>query len=72
VAHGSEHRAHKGAHHRPAPDIAKEVEMVGGAVNAYTSREVTAYYMKVLKEDIGLSLDIISDILQNSAFDPKE
>jgi predicted Zn-dependent peptidase len=46
--------------------------MVGGAVNAYTSREVTAYYMKVLKEDIGLSIDIISDILQNSAFDSKE
>jgi predicted Zn-dependent peptidase len=46
--------------------------MVGGAVNAYTSREVTAYYMKVLKEDIGLSIDIISDILQNSIFDAKE
>ena len=41
---------------RSALDIAKEVEMVGGAVNAYTSREVTAYYMKVLKEDIGLSI----------------
>jgi len=64
--------AFKGTKTRSALDIAKEVEMVGGAVNAYTSREVTAYYMKVLKEDIGLSIDIISDILQNSAFDPKE
>ena len=41
------------------------------AVNAYTSREVTAYYMKVLKDDIGLSIDIISDILQ-FCFDSKE
>ncbi len=72
VAHLLEHMAFKGTKSRSALDIAKEVEMVGGAVNAYTSREVTAYYMKVLKEDIDLSIDIISDILQNSAFDPKE
>ena len=72
VAHLLEHMAFKGTKTRSALDIAKEVEMVGGAVNAYTSREVTAYYMKVLKEDIALSIDIISDILQNSAFDSKE
>ena len=72
VAHLLEHMAFKGTATRTALDIAKEVEMVGGAVNAYTSREVTAYYMKVLKEDIGLSIDIISDILQNSTFDAKE
>ena len=72
VAHLLEHMAFKGTTNRTALDIAKEVEMVGGAVNAYTSREVTAYYMKVLKEDIGLSIDIISDILQNSTFDAKE
>ena len=72
VAHLLEHMAFKGTKTRSALDIAKEVEMVGGAVNAYTSREITAYYMKVLKEDIGLSIDIISDILQNSTFDSKE
>ena len=72
VAHLLEHMAFKGTTNRTGLDIAKEVEMVGGAVNAYTSREVTAYYMKVLKEDIGLSIDIISDILQNSTFDAKE
>ena len=72
VAHLLEHMAFKGTVNRTALDIAKEVEMVGGAVNAYTSREVTAYYMKVLKEDLGLSIDIISDILQNSTFDAKE
>ena len=72
VAHLLEHMAFKGTHSRSALEIAKEVEMVGGAVNAYTSREITAYYMKVLKEDIALSIDIISDILQNSAFDSGE
>ena len=72
VAHLLEHMAFKGTHSRSALEIAKEVEMVGGAVNAYTSREITAYYMKVLKEDITLSIDIISDILQNSAFDSGE
>ena len=72
VAHLLEHMAFKGTVNRTALDIAKEVEMVGGAVNAYTSREVTAYYMKVLKEDLSLSVDIISDILQNSTFDAKE
>ncbi len=72
VAHLLEHMAFKGTKNRSALDIAKEVEMVGGMVNAYTSREVTAYYMKVLKEDLSLSVDIISDILQNSTFDEKE
>ncbi len=72
VAHLLEHMAFKGTKNRSALDIAKEVEMVGGAVNAYTSRELTAYYMKVLKDDIDLSVDIISDILQNSTFEPKE
>tara|TARA_Y100001935_G_scaffold254518_1_gene263810 strand:+ start:38 stop:1291 length:1254 start_codon:yes stop_codon:yes gene_type:complete len=72
VAHLLEHMAFKGTKNRSALDIAKEVEMVGGAVNAYTSRELTAYYMKVLKNDIDLSVDIISDILQNSIFDSKE
>ena len=72
VAHLLEHMAFKGTKNRSALDIAKEVEMVGGAVNAYTSREITAYYMKVLKDDINLSVDIISDILQNSTFDSME
>tara|TARA_Y100000768_G_C23966911_1_gene678310 strand:+ start:600 stop:1853 length:1254 start_codon:yes stop_codon:yes gene_type:complete len=72
VAHLLEHMAFKGTKSRSALDIAKEVENVGGSVNAYTSREVTAYYMKVLKEDIDLSINIISDILQHSTFDSKE
>ncbi|MEQ9121609.1 MAG: pitrilysin family protein, partial [Alphaproteobacteria bacterium] len=64
--------AFKGTARRSAADIAGEIEDVGGHLNAYTSREVTAYYARVLKEDAPLGLDILSDILLNSAFDSTE
>jgi len=72
VAHLLEHMAFKGTEHRSALDIAAEIEAVGGHLNAYTSREHTAYYAKVLKEDVGLAVDILADILQRSVFDAKE
>src|SRR5579864_9117917 len=72
VAHFLEHMAFKGTERRTARDIAEEIEAVGGHLNAYTSRESTAYYAKVLKEDVGLALDILADILLNSSFDPAE
>ena len=53
-------------------DIAAEIEAVGGHVNAYTSREHTAYYAKVLKENVPLAIDILADILQHSTFDARE
>ena len=72
VAHFLEHMAFKGTERRSALAIAEEIEAVGGHLNAYTSRESTAYYAKVLKEDIPLALDILSDILQYSTFDLEE
>src|SRR5271170_2997915 len=72
AAHFLEHMAFKGTERRSARDIAEEIEAVGGHLNAYTSRESTAYYAKVLKEDLPLGLDILADILQNSTFDPEE
>ena len=72
AAHFLEHMAFKGTERRSARDIAEEIEAVGGHLNAYTSRESTAYYAKVLKEDVRLALDILADILQNSTFDPDE
>jgi predicted Zn-dependent peptidase len=72
VAHFLEHMAFKGTKRRTALAIAEEIEAVGGHLNAYTSRESTAYYAKVLKEDVGLALDILADILQNSTFEPNE
>ncbi|HTV88211.1 MAG TPA: pitrilysin family protein [Stellaceae bacterium] len=72
AAHFLEHMAFKGTARRTARDIAEEIEAVGGHLNAYTSRESTAYYAKVLKEDCRLALDILADILMNSTFDAAE
>ena len=72
VAHLLEHMAFKGTKNRSAAQIAKEVELVGNSHNAYTSREITTYYMSGLKENVELSIDVISDILQFSTFDSKE
>ncbi len=72
AAHFLEHMAFKGTERRSARDIAEEIEAVGGHLNAYTSRESTAYYAKVLKEDVALALDILADILMHSSFDAAE
>lgn len=72
VSHMLEHMAFKGTTRRSAQAIAEEIEAVGGHLNAYTARDHTAYYAKVLKEDVPLALDIVADILQNPALDPDE
>ncbi len=72
IAHFLEHMAFKGTKRRSALQIAEEIEDVGGYINAYTSREVTAYYARILKDDVPLALDLISDILLNPIFDPHE
>lgn len=72
VAHMLEHMAFKGTERRSARAIAEEIEAVGGHLNAFTSREQTAYYARVMAEDTGLALDILSDILQHSVFDSEE
>jgi predicted Zn-dependent peptidase len=72
IAHFLEHMAFKGTTTRTAKEIAESIESVGGYLNAYTSREATAYYAHVMKEDAPLALDILQDILNNSVFDPEE
>ncbi|MEN3793606.1 pitrilysin family protein [Fulvimarina sp. MAC3] len=72
IAHLLEHMAFKGTARRSARDIAEEIENVGGELNAGTSVESTSYYARVLKDDVPLALDILSDILLNSRFDPDE
>ncbi len=72
IAHFLEHMAFKGTARRNALQIAEAIEDVGGYMNAYTSREMTAYYARVLAEDVDLAFDVISDIVLNSTFDPKE
>ena len=70
IAHFLEHMAFKGTARRTALQIAEQIEDVGGYINAYTSREMTAYYARVLEADVPLALDVISDILLNPAFAP--
>lgn len=72
IAHFLEHMAFKGTRTRSALQIAEAIEDVGGYINAYTSREMTAYYARVLKQDVALGLDVIADILLNPVFDPAE
>jgi predicted Zn-dependent peptidase len=63
ISHFLEHMAFKGTARRTARQIAEEIEAVGGDLNAGTGVEMTAYYARVLKADIGLGLDVLSDIL---------
>jgi len=72
IAHFLEHMAFKGTKRRSALQIAEAIEDVGGYINAYTSREVTAYYARVLENDVPLALDVIADILLNPTLEPAE
>ncbi|MFQ6549140.1 M16 family metallopeptidase [Aestuariibius sp. 2305UL40-4] len=72
IAHFLEHMAFKGTETRSALQIAEAIEDVGGYINAYTSREMTAYYARVLQADVPLALDVISDIVLNPVFDEGE
>jgi predicted Zn-dependent peptidase len=72
VSHMLEHMAFKGTATRSARQIAEEIEAVGGVLNAYTSREQTAFHARILKEDVPLAMDLIGDILTNPAFEQGE
>ena len=72
ISHLLEHMAFKGTTRRTARQIAEEIEAVGGDLNAATSAETTAYYARVLRADVPLALDVLSDILADPAFDPEE
>lgn len=66
ISHFLEHMAFKGTLTRTAKQIAEEFDDIGGYFNAYTAREKTVYYAKVLKQDLEVAVDILADILQNS------
>tara|TARA_R110001592_G_scaffold3525_16_gene19990 strand:- start:31079 stop:32341 length:1263 start_codon:yes stop_codon:yes gene_type:complete len=66
AAHMVEHMLFKGTKTRDAKTIAEVIEDVGGHMNAYTSREITSYHIHLLKEDLFLALDVLSDMVQNS------
>ncbi|HZX35384.1 MAG TPA: pitrilysin family protein [Thermodesulfobacteriota bacterium] len=72
VSHFIEHLLFKGTAKRTALDIAREIEGVGGVLNAFTGREYTCFYAKVLNKDISVAVELLSDILMNSLFDRNE
>ena len=72
ISHLLEHMAFKGTKSRTAKEIAMEIENVGGDINAATSVERTSYFVRMLKNDIEIGISILSDIMQNSIFDPTE
>ena len=72
IAHFLEHMAFKGTKTKSALQIMEKIDSVGGYINAYTSEEITAYWVKLLATDLHIGIDIIADILQNSTFEPKE
>ena len=72
ISHFLEHMAFKGTRRRSARQIAEEIEAVGGDLNAATSVENTAYFARVLKADVPLAIDVLSDILSEPSFDREE
>ena len=72
IAHFLEHMAFKGTERRSARRIAEEIEDLGGYINAYTSKDITAYVVRVLENDVLAALDVISDIVLHPVFDPGE
>lgn len=68
ISHFIEHMLFKGTKNRTAKRIAEEMDSVGGHINAYTAKECTCYYTKVLSEDLELSVEILSDMYHNSLF----
>jgi predicted Zn-dependent peptidase len=72
LSHFIEHLLFKGTERRSAFDISREIESVGGSINAFTGKEYTCFHAKILKRDIALAVDILADIIAHSVFAPAE
>ena len=72
AAHFIEHMLFKGTKNRSASDIAEEMDAVGGNLNAFTSKECTCFYGRVLLRDAGTLASVLSDLIENSVLDPKD
>ena len=72
ISHFIEHMVFKGTARRSAADIAAEMDAVGGNLNAFTAKECTCFYAKVLDEDLPLAVDMLSDITLHPALDEQE
>jgi predicted Zn-dependent peptidase len=72
TSHFLEHLLFKGTPSRSAKDIADAFDAVGGDVNAFTGKEYTCYYSRVLDQDLPMALDVLPDMVRNSVIDPTE
>ena len=72
VSHFIEHMLFKGTKNRSAKDLAREIDNLGGVINAFTSKEYTCFYVKLLDEYINIGIDVLSDMILNSSFDKKD
>lgn len=72
ISHFVEHMVFKGTRKRSALQISEDIENAGGSTNAYTSREFTVFYAKMLKNDTELALDVLADLIMEPTFDEKE
>jgi predicted Zn-dependent peptidase len=72
ISHVIEHMLFKGTPTRTAQQIADEIDSVGGDINAFTSKEATCYYVRMLSEHVPLAVDVLSDMFLNSLIEPEE
>ncbi|MBV8066545.1 MAG: insulinase family protein [Candidatus Eremiobacteraeota bacterium] len=72
ISHLIEHMLFKGTHRRSARQIAETMDGVGGNLNAFTDKETTCYYAKVIDRHVPLALDVLADMFLHAAFEPQE
>ena len=72
VSHFIEHMLFKGTKNRSSKELAREIDNLGGVLNAFTSNECTCFYVKLLDEHIDIGIDVLSDMILNSCFDKKD
>lgn len=72
ISHFIEHMLFKGTSHRTARELAETIDSVGGQLNAFTAKEYTCYYAKVLDEHLPVAIELLADMLLNSLFTPED
>lgn len=72
LSHFIEHMLFKGTSNRKANEIAEDIDNIGGQINAFTGKECTCFYVKVLDESINDAVDVLSDMFFNSLFEQEE
>src|SRR4051794_3851327 len=72
ITHLIEHMLFKGTERRTAKEIAESIEGRGGSLNAFTDKEATCYYCRVLADDVANGVDVLSDMMLHSLIDPDE